>query len=410
MNRVLVIGCGKMARAVIPLMARNPEFFREICVSGRSKEKCDSYKKKYSSDKQKIVTAFVDINNKEKTRLMAKIYNPDLVINLAPSYLNLKVMDLCLEIDANYLDASLFIPKGSTKCDINAEYAYDQKFREKGLTAIFGCGFNPGVMNALGQLAAGKLLDEISKVDIIDMNAGTNAHPYLMNTPMNTSLRQISSEGRMFTDGKIVSLPPLSVQAKYSFPEIGKRNLYMVDHEVIDALSTEMPGNPTIRYFSGFKRTFMSMVKVLRDVGLTSTTPVDIDGQQIAPLDFLYEVMPQQDDLAATAKGKTGIGMLVSGVAGGQEKQELIYALVDHQQCFEEFGASATDFMSAAALVSGANMIVTGQWRQEGVHMISEFDPQPFLKELKRQGLEYKVLEDAPDLEVTEYGTEEDAE
>lgn len=410
MNRVLVIGCGKMARAVIPLMARNPEFFREICVSGRSKEKCDSYKKKYSSDKQKIVTAFVDINNKEKTRLMAKIYNPDLVINLAPSYLNLKVMDLCLEIEANYLDPSLYIPKGSTKCDINAVYAYDQKFREKGLTAIFGCGFNPGVMNALGQLAAGKLLDEISSVDIIDMNAGTNAHPYLMNTPMNTSLRQISSEGRMFTDGKIISLPPLSVQAKYSFPEIGKRNLYMVDHEVIDALSTELPGNPTIRYFSGFKRTFMSMVKVLRDVGLTSTTPVDIDGQQIAPLDFLYEVMPQQDDLAATAKGKTGIGMLVSGVADGQEKQELIYALVDHQQCYEEFGASATDFMSAAALVSGANMIVTGQWKQEGVHMISEFDPQPFLKELKRQGLEYKVLEDAPNLEVTEHGTEEDAE
>ena len=410
MNRVLVIGCGKMARAVIPLLARNPEFFREICVSGRSKEKCDTYKKKYSSDKQKIVTAFVDINNKEKTRLMAKIYNPDLVINLAPSYLNLKVMDLCLEIEANYLDASLYIPKGSTQCDINAEYAYDQKFREKGLTAIIGCGFNPGVMNAFGQYAAGKLLDEISKVDIIDMNAGTNAHPYLMNTPMNTSLRQISSEGRMFTDGKIISVPPLSVQAKYSFPEIGKRNLFMVDHEVIDALSTELPGMPTIRYFSGFKRTFMSMVKVLRDVGMTSTTPVDIDGQQIAPLDFLYEVMPQQDDLAATAKGKTGIGMLVTGAVEGEKKQELIYALVDHQQCYEEFGASATDFMSATALVSGANMIVTGQWKQDGVHMISEFDPQPFLKELKRQGLDYKVLEEAPDLEVSEHGAEEEAE
>ena len=399
-----------MARAVIPLLARNPEFFREICVSGRSKEKCDTYKKKYSSDKQKIVTAFVDINNKEKTRLMAKIYNPDLVINLAPSYLNLKVMDLCLEIEANYLDASLYIPKGSTQCDINAEYAYDQKFREKGLTAIIGCGFNPGVMNAFGQYAAGKLLDEISKVDIIDMNAGTNAHPYLMNTPMNTSLRQISSEGRMFTDGKIISVPPLSVQAKYSFPEIGKRNLFMVDHEVIDALSTELPGMPTIRYFSGFKRTFMSMVKVLRDVGMTSTTPVDIDGQQIAPLDFLYEVMPQQDDLAATAKGKTGIGMLVTGAVEGEKKQELIYALVDHQQCYEEFGASATDFMSATALVSGANMIVTGQWKQDGVHMISEFDPQPFLKELKRQGLDYKVLEEAPDLEVSEHGAEEEAE
>ena len=154
----------------------------------------------------------------------------------------------------------------------------------------------------------------------------------------------------------------------------------------------------------------MSMVKVLRDVGMTSTTPVDIDGQQITPLDFLYEVMPQQDDLAATAKGKTGIGMLVTGAVEGEKKQELIYTLVDHQQCYEEFGASATDFMSATALVSGANMIVTGQWKQDGVHMISEFDPQPFLKELKRQGLDYKVLEEAPDLEVSEHGAEEEAE
>lgn len=409
MQRVLVIGCGKLARAVVPLMAQNPAFFREICLSGRSKEKCDTYKKKYSSDKQKIVTAFVDINNKEKTLLMAKIYNPDLVINLAPPSLNLKVMDLCLDIDANYIDASLFFPKGSTVCDINAEYAYDQKFRAKGLTAIIGCGFNPGVINALGQYAAGKLLDEIKTVDIIDMNAGTNAHPYLMNTPMMTSLRQISSESRMLKDGQLVSMPPLSVQAKYSFPEIGKRNLFMVDHEVIDALKDELPGNPTIRYFSGFKRTFMSMVKVLRDVGMTSTKPVDIDGQQIAPLDFLYEVMPQQDDLAATAKGKTGIGLLVSGTRDGEERNDLLYVLVDHQQCYETFGASATDFMSAAALVSGASMIVTGLWKHDGVHMITEFDPQPFLKELKKQGLDYKVLENAPELEVNSE-IEEEAE
>ena len=410
MQRVLVIGCGKLARAVIPLMAKNQVYFREVCLAGRSKEKCDTYKKKYSSDKQKIVTAYVDIQNKEKTLLMAKIYNPDLVINLAPSSLNLMVMDLCLSIGANYIDASLYIPKASALCDINAEYAYDRKFREQGLTAIIGCGFNPGVINALGQYAAGKLMDEIDSVDVLDMNAGTNAHPYLMNTPMTTSLRQISSESRMFKDGKIISVPPMSVQAKYSFPEIGKRNLYMVDHEVIDALSGELPGDPTIRYFSGFKRTFMSMVKVLRDVGMTSTKPVDIDGQQIAPLDFLYEVMPQQEDLCATAKGKTGVGLLLKGKADGEEKNSLLYTLVDHQQCYEEFGASATDFMAAAALVAGASLMVLGLWKQDGVHMISEFDPLPFLKELKKQGLEYKVMEEAPELDVTSDSSEDDGE
>ena len=410
MQRVLVIGCGKLARAVIPMLSQNSVYFREVCLSGRSKEKCDTYKKKYSSDKQKIVTAYVDIRNMEKTLLMAKIYRPDLVINLAPSSLNLQVMDLCLQIGANYIDASLYMPKGSSSCDIDAEYAYDQKFRDKDLTAIIGCGFNPGVIDAFAQYAYIKAMDDVRTVDILDMNAGTNAHPYLMNTPMMTSLRQISSEARMWSNGEIVKVAPMSTQAKYTFPEIGKRNLYMVDHEVIDALSGEIPDATSIRYFSAFKRPFLSMVRILREVGMTSTTPVDIDGQQIAPLDFLSEVMPQQEDLVATAKGKTGVGMLIHGSKEGAEKQCLIYTLVDHQECFAKYGASATDFMGAAALVSGAVLISLGLWKKSGVHMVAEFDPLPFLKELKNQGFTYKLLEDAPELDVIAGAGDEEEE
>ena len=410
MQRVLVIGCGKLARAVIPMLSQNAVCFREVCLSGRSKEKCDTYKKKYSSDKQKIVTAYVDIRNMEKTLLMAKIYKPDLVINLTPSSLNLQVMDLCLEIGANYIAASLYYPKGSSVCDIDAEYAYDQKFREKDLTAIIGCGFNPGVIDAFAQYIYVKQMDDIRTVDILDMNAGTNAHPYLMNTPMMTSLRQISSEARMWSNGSIVKVPPMSTQAKYSFPEIGKRNLYMVDHEVIDALSGELPDATSIRYFSAFKRPFLSMVRILSEVGMTSTTPVDIDGQQIAPLDFLSEVMPQQEDVTATARGKTGVGMLIHGSREGAAKQCMVYTLVDHQECFAKYGASATDFMAAAALVSGAVLISLGPWKKPGVHMVAEFDPLPFLKELQNQGFTYKLLEDAPELDVVSGASEEDEE
>ncbi len=410
MQRVLIIGCGKLARAVIPLISKNSVYFREVCLSGRSKEKCDAYKSKYTSDKQKIVTAYVDIRNKDKTLLMAKIYHPDLVINLAPSHLNLLVMDLCLEMGANYIDASLYIPSGSSIPNIEEEYAYDNRFREKGLTAVIGCGFNPGVVNAFAQYTAIKLLDEINTVDVLDMNAGTNSHPYLMNTPMKTSLRQISSESRMCMDGKIVSVPPMSVQAKFNFPDIGKRNLYMVDHEVIDALSGELPEAKTIRYFTGIRRPFLAMARILREVGMTSTKPVDIDGQQIAPLDFLYEVMPQQEDLAATAKGKTGIGMLLTGTRDGEEKSYLVYSMVDHQECFEQYGCSATDFMAAAPLVAGAGLMMRGLWKKDGVHMISEFDPMPFFAEVQKQGLDYKVLDDAPELDVKSGIPEEEEE
>ena len=225
-----------------------------------------------------------------------------------------------------------------------------------------------------------------------------------------TSLRQISSESRMWSNGNIVKVPPMSTQAKYSFPEIGKRNLYMVDHEVIDALSGEVPDATMIRYFSAFKRPFLSMVKILREVGMTSTTPVDIDGQQIAPLDFLSEVMPQQEDLVATARGKTGVGMLIHGSKEGVGKQCLVYTLIDHQECFEKYGASATDFMGAAALVSGAVMLSLGPWMSPGVHMVSEFDPLPFLKEIQNQGLFYKLLENAPELDVVSGSSEDEEE
>jgi len=400
MQRVLIIGCGKVARAAIPLLSKNSVYFREICLSGRSKEKCDVYKPKYSNDKQKIMTAFVDVRNKEKTRLMANIYHPDLVINLAPSYLNTTVMELCLDIGANYIDASLYTPKGETICDIDEEYSFDQRFQEKGLTAVIGCGFNPGVINAFAQYSAIKLLDNIDSVDVIDMNAGENANPYLMNTSMMTSLHQISSDCRMWSSGELVSVPPTSVKAAFDFPEIGKKNLYMVDHEVIDALSGELPEAQSIRFFSAFKEPFLSMVKVLDDLGMTSTKPVDIDGQQIAPLDFLYEVMPQQEDLAATATGKNGIGVLVRGSKDGQEKKYLIYSMVDHKECFEKYGASSTDFMAAAPLVAGAGLIALGIWKRPGVHMISEFDPLPFFKEIQKQGMDYKVIEATSDLEI----------
>lgn len=400
MQRVLIIGCGKLARAVVPLISKSSVYFREICLAGRSKEKCDVYKNKYSNDKQKIMTAFVDIRNKDKTRLMANIYHPDLVINLAPSSLNLMVMELCLEIGANYIDASLYTPKGESICNIDEEYTYDQQFQEKGLTAVIGCGFNPGIINAFAQYAAIKLLDTIDSVDVIDMNAGENSNPYLMNTSMMTSLHQISTDARMWSNGEIVSVPPTSVKANFDFPDIGKKELCMVDHEVIDALSGELPEANSIRFFSAFKPPFLSMVQVLEAVGMTSTKPIDIEGQQIAPIDFLYEVMPQQEDLAATATGKNGVGVLVKGSKNGEEKSYVIYSTVDHKKCYETYGASSTDFMAAAPLVAGAGMIALGLWKRPGVHMISEFDPLPFFNEVQKFGLDYKVVEATSDMEM----------
>lgn len=395
MKKALIIGCGKVARVAVPIIGNNPKFFREICLSSRTKAKCDEYKAKYSSDSLKVITAYVDVRNTEKTTLMVRIFKPDVVINLAPSHLNLNIMELCLQTRANYVDASMYYPRGSAICGLAEQKALNERFVNMGLTAITGCGFNPGVTGVFTQYAKTKLFDSISSLDVIDVNAGTNAHPYLMNSPIITNIRQITSEGRYWEKGAFVKTAPISVKAKYVFPEVGRRSLYLLDHEVLDSFAQEMPDIETIRFFSSFKRPFLYMVKTLETAGMTSTELIDIDGQQISPLAFLTEVMPQQEDLAATAKGRTGIGCVFRGMKNGKEKTCMLYSTADHSECYEKYGASANDYMAAVPVVVGAIMILSENWNKRGVHTVADFDPEPFLEELKNQGLEYKLVEKA---------------
>ncbi|MBN1891765.1 MAG: saccharopine dehydrogenase NADP-binding domain-containing protein [Clostridiales bacterium] len=399
MGKVLILGSGKVANVTARKCCENPEVFSEICLTGRNKWKCDALKKELSFSNTKIITAAVDVLNRDKTLLTVKIFKPDLIINLLPLHLNLKVMDICLQARANYIDASYYYPKGSAVCGLSEQLDFHEHFEKAGLTGIVGCGFNPGVTGLFTEYAKQMLFDRIQAVDVIDANAGKNGHPYLMNSQIGKNIREISSPARYFEEGRWKFTEPLEKNFGYSFPGVGQGRVYLMDHEVIERLSTTLENTERLRYFCSFKKPFLSLVRNLQNAGMTSTEPISIDGCRISPLAFLEEVMPSPEDLAATTKGKTGIGCVFVGEKDDKNRTTMIYSSADHADCYERMRASANDYMAGTPVMVGASMILDGTLGARGVRTAEAFEPAEFLARMKEAGLSWNVIKNPPPIE-----------
>lgn len=396
MGKVLILGSGKVANVTARKCCENPDVFGEICLTGRNKLKCDALKKELNGSKTKMITAAVDVLNREKTLLTVKIFKPDLIINLLPLHLNLKVMDICLQAHAHYIDASYYYPKGSADCGLSEQLAYHERFEKAGLIGIVGCGFNPGVTGLFVEYAKKMLFDRIRTVDVIDANAGKNGHPYLMNSQIGKNIREISSPARYFEGGQWKFTEPLEKNFGYSFPGVGKGRIYLMDHEVIGRIATTLEGAERLRYFCSFKKPFLSLVRNLHNAGMTSTEPISIDGCRISPLAFLEEVMPSPEDLAATTKGKTGIGCLFAGEKSGKSQTTMICSSADHAECYERMKASANDCMAGIPVTVGASMILDGAFAERGIRTAEAFEPTAFLARMKEAGLSWSVIKHPP--------------
>lgn len=392
MSKVLIIGSGKVANVTVRQCCAHPDIFTEICLAGRTKTKCDALKKEVVESGIKVITAAFDATNAEKTLLTVKIFRPDLIINLAPPHLNLKIMELCLHARASYLDTSYYYPKGSAKCGLSEQLKLGDKFEKAGLTAIIGCGFNPGVTGLFVEYARQKLMDRIRTVDVIDANAGNNGHPYLMNSQIGKNVRELSCPARFMENGKWVTEEPLSRSISLTFPEVGKIRAFMMDHEVMEHLPAIAADSERLRYFSSYKKPFLDLVQTLGSVGMTSSEPITVSGLSISPLAFLEEVLPRPEDLAANTTGKTGVGCLISGEEDGKSVAHMIYSAADHAKCYEQMKSSANDFMAGIPAAIGATMILDGTFRAPGAFTVEAFDPVEFLRRTEEAGLSMKTV------------------
>lgn len=407
MKRVLVIGCGGVASVAIRKCAQLDDVFTELCIASRTKSKCDALAKSLEGKTKTVITT-AQVNADDKDQLVALIngYKPDLVMNIALPYQDLTIMDACLECGVNYMDTANYEPEDTTdpawreiyekRCrekgfsayfDYSWQWAYREKFEAAGLTALLGCGFDPGVTQAYVAYAKKHEFDEIDTVDILDCNGGDHGYAFATNFNPEVNLREVSAPGSYIENGKWVEIPAMSIKREYDFDGVGMKDMYLLHHEEIESIAANLPEIKRIRFFMTFGQSYLTHMKCLENVGMLSTEPVMFEGREIVPIKFLKALLPDPASLGPRTHGKTNIGCIFTGRKDGKEKKYYIYNVCDHQECYREVQSQAISYTTGVPAMCGALMMLTGKWTTPGVHTVEEFDPDPFLDALDKYGL-----------------------
>lgn len=398
MGKALIIGCGGVASVAIHKCCQNSSVFNEICIASRTVEKCNKLKEKFqNTTTTKITTKQVDANNVEELVNLIKEVKPDVVLNLALPYQDLTIMEACLKTKVHYIDTANYEPEDTAKFEYKWQWAYRDKFKEAGITALLGSGFDPGVTGVFSAYALKHYFDEINYIDILDCNAGDHGYPFATNFNPEINIREVSAKGSYWENGHWVETEPMEIKRVYNFPEVGEKDMYLLHHEELESLAINIPGIKRIRFFMTFGESYLRHLKCLENVGMTSIEPIIFEGKEIVPLQFLKAVLPDPASLGPRTKGKTNIGCIFIGKKDGKERKIYIYNVCDHEECYKEVGSQAVAYTTGVPAMIGTMMVMEGIWRKPGVYNIEEFDPDPFMDALNKWGLPWKVIEN-PDL------------
>ncbi len=394
MGNTLVIGAGGVSSAAVHKMAMNADIFTKITLASRRKFKCDeialSVKERTGFE---ISTAQVDAMDVGAVVALIKVTGAELLVNLALPYQDLKLMDACLEAGIHYLDTANYEPEDEAKFEYHWQWAYQQRFKDAGLTAVLGSGFDPGVTSVFATWIKKHKLDSIRQIDVLDCNGGDNGQPFATNFNPEINIREVTADARHWEGGDWVTTPAMSHKVEFDFPGVGKKNMYLMYHEELESLSTHFPEIERARFWMTFGDAYINHVTVLQNIGMTSIEPVVHEGQEIIPLQFLKTVLPDPGDLGALTKGKTCIGDIVTGTKDGVEKTYYIYNICDHEVCYAEVGSQAVSYTTGVPAMIGAAMVLKGIWREPGVWNMEQLDPDAFMEMLNTQGLPWEVHE-----------------
>ncbi len=413
MSRLMIIGCGGVASVAIHKCCQNPEVFTELMIASRTLSKCEALREELApKTATKITTAQVDADDTAALTELIRSYQPDAVLNLALPYQDLSIMDACLAAGVDYIDTANYeaentedpawraiyekrcAEKGfSAYFDYSWQWAYREKFAEAGLTALLGTGFDPGVTSVFAAYAKKHYFDEIHTIDILDCNGGDHGYPFATNFNPEINLREVSAPGSYWEDGHWVEVPAMSIHREYDFAGVGKKDMYLLHHEEIEALAENMPEVKRIRFFMTFGQSYLTHMKCLENVGMLSTEPVDFQGQKIVPIQFLKTLLPDPASLGPRTVGKTNIGCIFTGIKDGKPRTLYIYNVCDHQECYREVGSQAISYTTGVPAMIGAMLVLQGLWKKPGVFTTDEFDPDPYMEALNRWGLPWQVEE-----------------
>ena len=415
--KLLVIGCGGVAQVAIQKCCQADDVFTEILIASRTKSKCDALVEKIKDKtKAKLSTAKVDADSVDEVVTLINNFKPAAVLNVALPYQDLTIMEACLKCKVDYIDTANYEcentddpvwraayekrvkEKGFTAYfDYSYQWAYDKKFKDAGVCALLGTGFDPGVTQVFCAYAQKHYFDTIETIDILDCNGGDHGYAFATNFNPEINLREVSANGSYWENGKWIETEPLEIKREYDFAQVGVKDMYLLHHEEIESLAKNIKGVKRIRFFMTFGQSYISHMNCLKNVGMLSTVPVNFEGKDIVPIQFLKALLPDPATLGERTKGKTNIGCIFTGVKDGKKKTLYIYNVCDHHECFKEVGSQAISYTTGVPAMIGAMLVCKGVWKKAGVYNCEELDPDPYMDALNMYGLAWLVVEN-PDL------------
>ena len=394
MAKVLVIGAGGVGSVAVHKMAMNSDIFSEIVLASRTVSKCEAIA---ASVKERtgvtIATYALDADDVAATTALLNQLKPALVVNLALPYQDLHIMDACLAAGVNYMDTANYEPIDEAKFEYHWQWAYQERFKAAGLTALLGSGFDPGVTSVFATWLKKHKLDTIRTLDILDCNGGDHGQHFATNFNPEINIREVTAPARHWLNGEWVETPALTIRQTFDFEAVGPKNMYLMYHEELESLAHHLPEIERIRFWMTFGDAYITHLTVLQNVGMTRIDPVIYNGQEIVPLQFLKAVLPEPASLGATTKGKTNIGDIATGLKDGVEKTYYIYNICDHEDAYAETGNQAVSYTTGVPAMIGAALLVQGVWSGAGVFNIEQFDPDPYMDMLNKHGLPWQVKE-----------------
>lgn len=388
--KAMVIGCGGVASVAIHKCCQNSEVFSELIIASRTKSKCDALAEKLIGYNTKIITEQVNADDEEQLVALINKHKPLLVINLALPYQDLTIMEACLKTKTNYLDTANYEHPDTAKFEYKEQWKYHEKFKNAGIMALLGSGFDPGVSSVFVAYAQKHHFDTIEEIDILDANGGDHGYPFATNFNPEINIREVSADGSYWENGRWIHTKPMEIKREYDFEGIGKKDMYLLHHEEIESLAKYINGVKRIRFFMTFGQSYLTHLKCLENVGMTSIKPILYEGKEIVPLQFLKSVLPDPASLGPRTKGKTNIGCIIKGTKDGKPKNYYVYNICDHQECFAEVGSQAISYTTGVPAMIGAMLMLKGVWEGKGVFNMEQFNPDPFMDALNKYGLPWK--------------------
>ncbi len=385
MSKIIIIGAGGVSNVVAKKCAREKDVFSEILIASRTKSKCDAIANEISE--QKVHTTQVDADKADEVVSLIKDFNPEMIINVALPYQDLAIMDACLATGVHYLDTANYEPKDVAKFEYGWQWAYHDRFKDAGIMALLGCGFDPGVTGVFTAYALKHHFDEINYLDIVDCNAGDHGKAFATNFNPEINIREITQKGKYWKNGQWEEIDPMSIHMPIDYPNVGPKESYLLYHEELESLVKNIPTIKRARFWMTFSPNYINHLQVLQNVGMTSIEPVKFQGVEIVPLQFLKALLPEPSTLGENYTGETSIGCQIKGKKDGKDQTYFIWNNCKHQDAYDDVKGQGVAYTTGVPAMIGAKMMLEGKWKKAGVYNVEQFDPDPFLDDLNIYGL-----------------------